>query len=36
MREAGNVIGFRNLCDIDRIKEALPRTEHVVVMGAGL
>ena len=36
MREAGNVVGFRNLCDIDRIKEALPKAGHVVVMGAGL
>ena len=36
MREAGNVVGFRNLCDIDRIKAALPKASHVVVMGAGL
>lgn len=36
MREAGNVVGFRNLCDIDRIKAALPKAGHVVVMGAGL
>ncbi|MCQ4641043.1 FAD-dependent oxidoreductase [Blautia coccoides] len=36
MREAGNVIGFRNLSDIDRIKEILPKAKHVVVMGAGL
>lgn len=36
MREAGNVIGFRNLSDIDRIKEVLPKAKHVVVMGAGL
>lgn len=36
MREARNVVGFRNLCDIDRIKAALPKAGHVVVMGAGL
>lgn len=36
MREAGNMVGFRNLCDIDRIKAALPKAGHVVVMGAGL
>ena len=36
MREAGNVVGFRNLCDIDRIKAALPKASHVIVMGAGL
>lgn len=36
MREAGNVIGFRNLCDIDKIREILPKVSHVVVMGAGL
>lgn len=36
MRKAGNVMGFRNLCDIDKIKEVLPKVSHVVVMGAGL
>lgn len=36
MREAKNVIGFRNLQDIEELKQRLPGQEHIVVMGAGL
>lgn len=36
LREAKNVIGFRNIEDIDRIKEMLTEPGDIVVMGAGL
>lgn len=36
MNEAENVIGFRNLEDIENIKAKLPEIQHIVVMGAGL
>ncbi len=32
---ACNVIGFRNLDDVERIKDALPR-KHIVILGSGL
>lgn len=36
LREAKNVCGFRNLEDMDRLKEAAAKAKHIVVMGAGL
>lgn len=36
MKEAKNVIGFRNLEDIDAIKTAVKTKRHVIIMGAGL
>lgn len=34
--EAKNVIGFRNLEDVEKIKQCLPRTKNIFVLGAGL
>lgn len=36
IKEAGNVIGLRNLDDAVFIKEKLPEVDNIVVMGAGL
>ncbi len=36
LREAKNVIGFRNIEDIDAIKEMLTEPGEIIVMGAGL
>ncbi len=35
LNRASNVVGFRNLDDIEKIKSAFPR-KHVVVLGSGL
>lgn len=36
LKEAVNVCGFRNIQDIDGLKEAAKQAEHMIVMGAGL
>lgn len=36
LKEAKNVIGFRNIGDIEVLKEAAKTARHIVVMGAGL
>lgn len=36
LRGAGNVSGFRNLEDMEPLKEAAAKAKHIVVMGAGL
>ena len=36
LKEAKNVIGFRNIEDIDTLKEVAKTAKHIVVMGAGL
>lgn len=36
LKEAKNVIGFRNIGDIEVLKEAAQTARHIVVMGAGL
>lgn len=36
LSEAGNVVGFRNLDDVKRVKEAMKTAKNVFVMGAGL
>ncbi|MCI6464633.1 MAG: FAD-dependent oxidoreductase [Faecalicatena sp.] len=36
LREAKNVVGFRNLEDVERIKEYLKAAKDIFVMGAGL
>lgn len=36
LKGAKNVIGFRNLDDIEALKEAAKTAKHIVVMGAGL
>lgn len=36
LQQAGNVIGFRNVDDIEDMREKAGRMEHIVVMGAGL
>ena len=36
VKEAENVVGFRNIEDIDIIRAAAKKAKHVVVMGAGL
>lgn len=36
LREAKNVVGFRNLEDVERIKEYLKKAKDIFVMGAGL
>lgn len=36
LRQANNVVGFRNVEDIEFIKEKLGDIKHVVVLGAGL
>ncbi len=36
LREASNVVGFRNFEDVVAIEEYLPNVEHIVVMGGGL
>ena len=36
LKEAKNVIGFRNLEDIEVLKEVAKTAKHIVVMGAGL
>lgn len=35
INQASNVVGFRNLEDVEKIKEAMPR-KHVVILGSGL
>lgn len=34
--EAGNVVGFRNLDDVNRVKEAMKTAQNIFVIGAGL
>ena len=36
LKEAKNVIGFRNIGDIEVLKEVAKTAKHIVVMGAGL
>lgn len=36
IKEAKNVIGFRNLQDMEEMKQILPEKKKIVVMGAGL
>lgn len=36
LREAKNVCGFRNLEDMERLKDAAANAKHIIVMGAGL
>lgn len=36
LKEAHNVIGFRNLSDCEAIKKKAANSEHIVIMGAGL
>ena len=36
LKEAGNVIGFRTVDDIEEMKAKADQMEHIVVMGAGL
>ena len=36
LREAKNAIGFRNLDDIEILKEVAKTCEHIIVMGSGL
>lgn len=36
IKNAGRVLGFRNLEDCERLMELAPESEHIVVMGAGL
>lgn len=36
LREAENVLGFRDFCDVEEIEKRLPTIEHIVVMGGGL
>lgn len=36
LREASNVIGFRNVKDIDRLKEITKKYKNILVIGAGL
>ena len=36
LKEAGNVIGFRNMDDIEEMKAKAAQMQHIVVMGAGL
>lgn len=36
LREADNVVGFRDFCDVEEIERRLPNIENIIVMGAGL
>ena len=36
LKEAGNVVGFRNIEDMEVLKEAARTAKHIVVIGAGL
>lgn len=36
LREADNVVGFRDFCDVEEIERRLPDIENIVVMGGGL
>lgn len=36
LKDAGNVAGFRNIEDMEVLKEAAKTAKHIVVMGAGL
>ena len=36
LKEAKNVVGFRNIEDMDVLKEVAKTAKHVIVMGAGL
>lgn len=36
LNEAKNVISFRDLDDVEALKDALPEAKHIVIMGGGL
>lgn len=36
LKEAGNVVGFRNIEDMEILKKAAKTAKHIIVMGAGL